>query len=465
MDVSPRKKPTFPPRKATRTTPNDDDDDGDNFGAVNAPLGVSLLLRSVYTAGVAITTTSAVSLAQKTIDRLLSANADLPSVILRPFSAFKPSTSCHLRVAPDPDDLDATPRFDLLETWLDVLRKDKPEWEIVWQPLSEGKDKRMMFRIGEAGFKKEKGDKSSCSALEKVKTALTARGILVTDSYSLPTGSYIGLANHRHVDDILAAGAITAPALSPNPIPVMRCRQIEIEHCFELVVSGLSEGEGVQSSLCRWLTRNFRDSVTNDSFFVDARVDSFERDCMVFYMADWASTTRVLAAGEKLVSQFQCDSPSIHRPQLLLIIDMHSSVSMWPGVWGRAGISIFHHIAPQIPYLLDISTARPTEPRTPHVMLQRQFPPYTVRARCDRYAPPSIVVGCRDGGGSVKSKTDKSLDPIIDVMQLQTMVDPLPRTIWRLIIQDHFVDFEKLYAALGTGYDHQDEPKDFDRQC
>ncbi|KAJ7900795.1 hypothetical protein B0H13DRAFT_2664095, partial [Mycena leptocephala] len=57
--------------------------------------------------------------------------------------------------------------------------------------------------------------------------------------------------------------------------------------------------------------------------------------------------------------------------------------------------------------------------------------------------------------------TDKSLDPIIDVMQLQTMVDPLPRTIWRLIIQDHFVDFEKLYAALGTGYDHQDEPKDF----
>ncbi|KAJ7194452.1 hypothetical protein GGX14DRAFT_537399 [Mycena pura] len=57
--------------------------------------------------------------------------------------------------------------------------------------------------------------------------------------------------------------------------------------------------------------------------------------------------------------------------------------------------------------------------------------------------------------------TDKSLDPIIDVMQLQTLVDPLPRSIWRLIIQDHFVDFEKLYAALGIGYDHQDEPKEF----
>ncbi|KAJ7148833.1 hypothetical protein C8R46DRAFT_1179942 [Mycena filopes] len=57
--------------------------------------------------------------------------------------------------------------------------------------------------------------------------------------------------------------------------------------------------------------------------------------------------------------------------------------------------------------------------------------------------------------------TDKSLDPIIDLMQLQILVDPLPRTIWRAVIQDHFVDFEKIYAALGVGYDHRDEPKDF----
>ncbi|KAJ7204064.1 hypothetical protein GGX14DRAFT_523281 [Mycena pura] len=323
MEVSPRKKPTFSPRKATRPSAPEDDDD---FGAVNAPLGVSLLLRSVYTAGVAITTTSAVTLAQATIDRLLAAHADLPSVVLRPFSTFKPSTSCYLRVAPDPDDIDTTPRFDLLEPWLTVLRKDKPGWEIVWQPMSEGKDKRMTIRLGDAGFRKEKGDKSSCPALEKVKTALVARGILITDSYSLSNGSYIGLADHHHVDDILAAGAISAPAVSPNPIPVTRCRQIEIKNCFELVVSGLSEGEGVQSSLCRWLTRNFRDAVTNESFFVDARVDEYERDCLVFFMSDWASTARVLAAGERLVSQFKGNSPSIHRPQLLLAFNNN-------GVW------------------------------------------------------------------------------------------------------------------------------------
>ncbi|KAJ6559127.1 hypothetical protein DFH09DRAFT_922034, partial [Mycena vulgaris] len=56
---------------------------------------------------------------------------------------------------------------------------------------------------------------------------------------------------------------------------------------------------------------------------------------------------------------------------------------------------------------------------------------------------------------------DKALDPIVDVMQLQELVDPLPRSIWRSIIQDHYVDFEKVFAALSSGYDHQDDPKEF----
>jgi hypothetical protein len=38
---------------------------------------------------------------------------------------------------------------------------------------------------------------------------------------------------------------------------------------------------------------------------------------------------------------------------------------------------------------------------------------------------------------------------------------PLPRTIWRKIILDQFVDFEKLFASMEKGYDHHDDPKDF----
>ena len=56
---------------------------------------------------------------------------------------------------------------------------------------------------------------------------------------------------------------------------------------------------------------------------------------------------------------------------------------------------------------------------------------------------------------------DKTIDSLINLMQVQPLVDPVPRSIWRSIIQDHFVDFEKLFASMDRGYDHNDEPRDF----
>jgi hypothetical protein len=57
--------------------------------------------------------------------------------------------------------------------------------------------------------------------------------------------------------------------------------------------------------------------------------------------------------------------------------------------------------------------------------------------------------------------TEKAIDAIIDLMQRQSMPDPLPRSIWKDIILDKYVDFEKLYASMDRGYDHDDAPKDF----
>jgi hypothetical protein len=57
--------------------------------------------------------------------------------------------------------------------------------------------------------------------------------------------------------------------------------------------------------------------------------------------------------------------------------------------------------------------------------------------------------------------TEKATDAIIDLMQRHSMPDPIPRSIWRDIILDKFVDFERLYAGMDRGYDHDDEPKDF----
>ena len=56
---------------------------------------------------------------------------------------------------------------------------------------------------------------------------------------------------------------------------------------------------------------------------------------------------------------------------------------------------------------------------------------------------------------------EKAVDVIVDVIQQQRLDEPIPRSIWREIIQDWFVNFEKLYALMDLGYDHQDELKVF----
>jgi len=46
-------------------------------------------------------------------------------------------------------------------------------------------------------------------------------------------------------------------------------------------------------------------------------------------------------------------------------------------------------------------------------------------------------------------------------MQFQPLDQPLPWSIWKLIIQDQYVNFKKLFAVTDPSYDHNDEAKDF----
>ncbi|KAG6881850.1 hypothetical protein C0993_012649, partial [Termitomyces sp. T159_Od127] len=56
---------------------------------------------------------------------------------------------------------------------------------------------------------------------------------------------------------------------------------------------------------------------------------------------------------------------------------------------------------------------------------------------------------------------ERIVDSLIDLGQLQRVKDPISRAMWKLVIMDQYVDFEKLYATLDKAYDHNDEPKDF----
>jgi hypothetical protein len=56
---------------------------------------------------------------------------------------------------------------------------------------------------------------------------------------------------------------------------------------------------------------------------------------------------------------------------------------------------------------------------------------------------------------------EKEIEAVISGMRAQDLTQPIPHTIWKLIIEDRYVSFDKLYATFDPGYDHNDDPKDF----
>jgi hypothetical protein len=55
---------------------------------------------------------------------------------------------------------------------------------------------------------------------------------------------------------------------------------------------------------------------------------------------------------------------------------------------------------------------------------------------------------------------DKATDPVIDLMQAQRLREPLPRAIWKLVVLDKYVDFEKLHASQQQGFDYNYDTRD-----
>jgi hypothetical protein len=57
--------------------------------------------------------------------------------------------------------------------------------------------------------------------------------------------------------------------------------------------------------------------------------------------------------------------------------------------------------------------------------------------------------------------TDRACEEAIDILQRTPLQDPLPKFIWKDILLDKMVHFDKLHAALVVRYDWNDEPKEF----
>ena len=57
--------------------------------------------------------------------------------------------------------------------------------------------------------------------------------------------------------------------------------------------------------------------------------------------------------------------------------------------------------------------------------------------------------------------SEKAVEPIIDLMQCQQLQEPIPRSIWRKIVRDEYIDFERLYGSTDRNYSHKDDHKEF----
>ncbi|KAM5539532.1 hypothetical protein V8D89_006804 [Ganoderma adspersum] len=58
---------------------------------------------------------------------------------------------------------------------------------------------------------------------------------------------------------------------------------------------------------------------------------------------------------------------------------------------------------------------------------------------------------------------EKVADRVITRLQLTNLADPLPKSIWHDIVTDKFVHFKKVFAAIDSAFNYDDEPKDFHR--
>jgi hypothetical protein len=57
-------------------------------------------------------------------------------------------------------------------------------------------------------------------------------------------------------------------------------------------------------------------------------------------------------------------------------------------------------------------------------------------------------------------ETDKGRDEVVELLQRQKMQEPLPKSIWRDIVQDKVVSFDKINGTFDKGFDFAEAPKD-----
>ena len=81
------------------------------------------------------------------------------------------------------------------------------------------------------------------------------------------TGITLRMASPRLVDQLAREGNLVIPGI-PSRVSVLKGKQIEIRHVFELIICGLltSKYQGIDNMIISWLRKNFNNSDGNSTY-------------------------------------------------------------------------------------------------------------------------------------------------------------------------------------------------------
>ena len=199
---------------------------------------------------------------------------------------------CSVMLRDDVADLDSKPRPDLLEPWIELLRKHNPEWEVDWACATPKNDKRLWVVL--KGVDREV-DQEGLRTVELAREELERMGYQSVGGVMASSDSaVIKMASLQSAQSVQSKNSLKIPILS-EPLVIDRFHTVQPEWAFELIITGLNAFPNTTAvTVKNFLDTHFRRSYVLDGQTLWHRSRLVDDAYYCFMMKDWDATLQVL---------------------------------------------------------------------------------------------------------------------------------------------------------------------------